>query len=297
MPVVQASTGRPPAGGASVRTGTVGAAATRPSPVAVDLGSGQLRIRLADHGTISTPVGDRSIRRQPVVRRGQVVDGAGCAAVLSQLLREHRVRVPARPLIVACRPLLATATDQDLTRRVLDAVFAPARLLFIDTVRAAAIGAGAGAGTLLVADLGTEVTEVAVLRDSRVVAGRRANLGTGDLAHGATVGTLADTLTRLVRELVRGAGAAPAAATALARGMVLVGDGATRPDLRDCITATTGIPVHRAAGPRTAALTGASLAAAAAARHPAADWTEPGPPSPPVRTGPVPARARKGTTS
>jgi rod shape-determining protein MreB len=237
--------------------------------VAVDLGSGQLRIRLAGHGTISTPIGDQSIRRSPVVRRGQVVDGPGCAAALSQLLREHRVSVPARPLVVACRPLLATPADQQAARRVLDTVFAPARLLFIDTVRAAAIGAGAGAGALLVADLGTEITEVAVLRDSRVVAGRRANLGTGDLAEGATAGRLADTVSRLVRELTRGAGAVPAAATALARGLILVGDGATRPDLRDRIAATTGIPVHRAAGPRSAALTGASLAAAAATRHPA----------------------------
>ncbi|MCW3843893.1 rod shape-determining protein [Micromonospora yasonensis] len=261
MPVAQSATRR---------TGTDGTATARP-PVAVDLGSGQLRIRLAHHGTISTPVGDRSIRHHPVVRRGRVVDGAGCAAALSQLLREHRVEVPAGPLVVACRPLLATAADQESVRQVLGTVFAPARLLFIDTVRAAAIGAGAGTGTLLVADLGTEVTEVAVLRDSRVVAGRRANVGTGDLAHGATVGTLADAVARLVRELTRGAGPAPAAAGALARGMVLVGDGATRPDLRDRIAAMTGIPVHRAAGPRTAALTGASLAAAAAARHPAAD--------------------------
>lgn len=252
------------------RTGTDGTSAVRPAPVAVDLGSGQLRVRLPHHGTISTPVGDRSIRHQPVVRRGQIVDGAGCAAALSHLLREHRIQVPAGPLVVACRPLLATVADQETTRQVLDAVFAPARLLFIDTVRAAAIGAGAGTGTLLVADLGTEVTEVAVLRDSRVVEGRRANLGTADLARGATVGTLADAVGRLVRELTRTTGAAPVAA-ALARGMVLVGDGATRPDLRDRIAATTGLPVHRAAGPRTAALTGASLAASAATRHPAAE--------------------------
>lgn len=251
------------------RTGTDGASAARPTPVAVDLGSGQLRIRLPHHGTISTPIGDRSIRNQPVVRRGQIVDGAGCAVALSQLLREHRVQVPAGPLVVACRPLLATAAEQEATRRVLDAVFAPTRLLFIDTVRAAAIGAGAGTGTLLVADLGTEVTEVAVLRDSRVVEGRRANLGTGDLTRGATIGALADTVGRLVRELTRATAAGPVGG-ALARGMVLVGDGATRPDLRDRIAAAARIPVHRAAGPRTAALTGASLAASAVARHPAA---------------------------
>ncbi|MFU8873997.1 rod shape-determining protein [Micromonospora sp. SL4-19] len=273
MPVAQVPTGRPPetAGTVAARASTGGAPATRPSPIAVDLGSGQLRIRLGSHEPLSTLATDRSARRHPLLRRGRIIDGPGCATALGQLLRQHHVKVPARPLVIVCRPLLATDTDQDTTRRVLDAVFAPTRLLFIDTVRAAAIGAGAGAGTLLVTDVGAQLTEVAVLRDSQVIAGRRANLGTDDLAHGATVGMLADTIARLVRKLTQGPGAVPAAATALARGMVLVGNGATRPDLRDRLAAATGIPVHRASGPRTAALTGASLAAAAAARHPAAD--------------------------
>ncbi|SCF21358.1 rod shape-determining protein MreB [Micromonospora viridifaciens] len=272
MPVAQAPTGHPldTAGNSSAHSAN-GASVTRPSPIAVDLGSGQLRMRLGGHEPLTTLITDRSARRYPLVKRGRVVDGSGCATALTQLLRQHQVRLPSRPLVVACRPLLATPADQDLTRRVLDAVFAPARLLFIDTVRAAAIGAGAGAGTLLVADVGAQITEVAILRDSKVIAGRRANLGTGDLAHGATVDMLADRLARLVRELTQGAGVVPAAATALARGIVLVGDGATRPDLRDRLAAMAGAPVHRAAGPRTAALTGASLAAAAAARHPAAD--------------------------
>jgi len=271
MPVAQAPTGRPlgTAGTVSARTGSDAPATIRPSPIAVDLGSGQLRIRLGGHEPLTTLVADRSVRRHPLVRRGRIIDGRGCVTALSQLLRQHRVGVPARPLVVVCRPLLATTADQDTTRRVLDAVFAPARLLFIDTVRAAAIGAGAGAGTLLVADVGAQLTEVAVLRDSQVVAGRRANLGTGDLADGATVDVLADRLARLLRDLTHGPHAVPAAAAALTRGLVLVGDGATRPDLRDRLAAMTGAPVHRAAGPRTAALTGASLAAAAAARHPA----------------------------
>ncbi|MEU8263285.1 rod shape-determining protein [Micromonospora sp. NPDC048999] len=273
MPVTQAPTGRPldTAGTVSAYRTTNGTSTTRPSPIAVDLGSGQLRIRLGGHEPITTLVADRSARRYPLVRRGRIIDGPGCTTALTQLVRQHQPGMPARPLVVVCRPLLTTAADQDTTRRVLDAVFAPTRLLFIDTVRAAAIGAGAGAGTLLVADVGAQITEVAVLRDSQVIAGRRVNLGTCDLADGATVGVLADRLARLVRELTQGTGAAPAAVTALARGIVLVGDGATRPDLRDRLAATTGIPVHRAAGPRTAALTGASLAAAAAARHPAVD--------------------------
>ncbi|MFU8851178.1 cell shape-determining protein MreB [Micromonospora sp. SL1-18] len=272
MPVAQAPTGRPSetAGTVSANRRTGGTSTTRPSPIAVDLGSGQLRIRLGGHEPLTTLVTDRSARRYPLVRRGRIIDGPGCVTALAQLLRQHQVGVPARPLVVVCRPLLAAAADQDTTRRVLEAVFAPTRLLFIDTVRAAAIGAGAGAGTLLVADVGAQITEVAVLRDSQVIAGRRANLGTCDLDNGTTVGVLADRLARLVRDMTQGPDAVPAAATALARGMVLVGDGATRPDLRDRLTGTTGIPVHRAAGPRTAALVGASLAAAAAARHPAA---------------------------
>ncbi|MGC5022462.1 cell shape-determining protein MreB [Micromonospora sp. DT47] len=238
-----------------------------PDPIAVDLGSAQLRIWLRARGMLSAPVGSGS--RTPVMRRGRIVDGPACVAELARLLHDHRTEVPAGALVVACRPVLATTADQDAMRCVLTAVLAPARLLFVDTIRAGAIGAGAAAGTLLLADIGAQLSEVAVLQDGRVVAARRAELGTRDLNHGATPAMLADTVTRLVRELRRPPAVRPLVAAALARGMVVVGDGATRPDLTARLVAALGAPVHRAAAPRTAALTGASLAAVAASQHPA----------------------------
>jgi rod shape-determining protein MreB len=57
---------------------------------------------------------------------------------------------------------------------------------------------------------------------------------------------------------------------ALTRGLVVVGDGAMNADLTLQIATTLRIRVRSAASPRAAALTGAGLAAMAAARHPTA---------------------------
>ncbi|MFC0508925.1 rod shape-determining protein [Micromonospora costi] len=247
------------------------AAAVDPEPIAVDLGSAHLRIWLGPGGVLSVPVGQGL--RTPVVRRGRVVDGPACAAELRRLLRDHRTPVPVGALVVACRPVLATPADQEATRRVLSAVLAPSRLLFVDSVRAGAIGAGAAAGTLLLADIGAGLTEVAVLEDGRVVAARRAEIGTRDLNHAVTAGMLADTTAGLIRDLRAEPVLRPLVRAALARGVIVVGDGATRPDLTARLVAALGATVHRAASPRTAALTGAGLAAVAATRHPASDGT------------------------
>ena len=238
-----------------------------PEPLAVDLGSAQLRLWLGPAGVLSVPVGEGL--RTPVVRRGRVVDGPACVAELRRLLRDHRTPVPVGALVVACRPVLSAPADQEAMRRVLTAVLAPSRLLFVDTVRAGAIGAGAAAGTLLLADVGAQLSEVAVLEDGRVVAARRAEVGTRDLNHAVTAAMLADTIARLVRELRREPVVRPLVSAALSRGLVVVGEGATRPDLTARLVAVLGASVHRAASPRTAALTGASLAAVAASRHPA----------------------------
>jgi rod shape-determining protein MreB len=59
-------------------------------------------------------------------------------------------------------------------------------------------------------------------------------------------------------------------AAALARGVVVVGDGATTPELTMRLAALLRVPVRPAASPRLAALSGAGMAAMAACRHPAA---------------------------
>ncbi|MFI7218005.1 rod shape-determining protein [Micromonospora maritima] len=241
--------------------------ADRPQPIAVDLGSAYLRVWLEPGRVLCAPVGHGP--RASVVRRGRVVDVSACTAELRRLLRDHGAPVPVGALVVACRPVLSAPADQEAARRVLTAVLAPSRLLFVDSVRAGAVGAGAAAGTLLLADIGAQLTEVAVLDDGRVVAARRAEVGTRDLNHAVTAAMLATTVSRLVGELRSEPAVRPLVRTALARGLLVVGDGATRPDLTARMVATLGATVHRAAAPRTAALTGAGLAALSARRHPA----------------------------
>ncbi|MEO3742551.1 hypothetical protein [Plantactinospora sp. B5E13] len=79
---------------------------------------------------------------------------------------------------------------------------------------------------------------------------------------------LAAVTARLVREVYQQPEHRPAALAALARGMVLVGDGAARPELTVALAQALRIGVHPAAAPYTAALTGAGLAAMSAAGHP-----------------------------
>lgn len=201
------------------------------------------------------------------MRRGRVVDIDGCVDLLLDFVHRYPQPVAAGGVVVACRPVLASEAEQNAIRRVLDAVFAPARVLFVDTVRAAAVGAGAAAGTLLVVDVGAELTEVAVLQDGRVIAAGRTEIGTRDLTQSATVDHLSDTVVRHIDDLRVGAHAGEVR-TALVRGMLLVGDGALHPQLVQAISSALRVRVHRAVGPRTVALHGAGLAAMSLLRHP-----------------------------
>jgi rod shape-determining protein MreB len=170
--------------------------------------------------------------------------------------------------VVVCRPVLATMAEQYALRKVVAAVFAPSRLLFIDTVRAAAIGAGAAAGSLLIADIGAELVEVAALQHGRVTAARRADIGTRDLKRGAPTEALAHATSRMVNELREDPAARAVVPAAVARGLMVVGDGAMLPSLMAPIAANLRIRVRSAAAPWTAALNGAGLAAMAVGRHP-----------------------------
>ena len=159
---VSARQASPPRQGSDRRT-------TSSTAIAVDLGSCTAGVWAAHHGAISAPWGEGSAAGGALVRRGSIVDVDGCTNLLSRLVRRYPQPVPDGGVVVACRPLLAGEDDQDAARRVIDAVFAPARLLFIDTVSAAAIGSGAAAGALLVVDVGAELTEVALLKDRKSV--------------------------------------------------------------------------------------------------------------------------------
>jgi rod shape-determining protein MreB len=141
-------------------------------------------------------------------------------------------------------------------------------VLFIDTVRAAAIGAGAAAGSLLIADIGAELSEVAALEHGKVTAARRMDIGTRDLKRGAPTEALAHATIRMINELRGDLTTQARVPVALSRGLMVVGDGATTPSLMSQIAANLRIPVRSAVAPLTAALNGAGLAAMSAARHP-----------------------------
>ena len=254
-------------GGADVRT-TDRSRTTAPTALAVDLGSNVVGVWAAHRGTVSGPCGDAFAPAGTLVRRGRVIDVDGCAALLEQLVRRYSDPIPAGGVVVVCRPVLADEDDQAAMRRVVEIVFEPARVAFIDTVRAAAIGSGAAAGTLLVADLGAQLTEVALLQEGRVMAARRAELGTGDLSRGASADLISDIVVRHLEGLRRSA-AAFEVESAMTRGMLLVGDGAVHPRLPAALSAALRLHVHRAAAPRTAALNGAGLAAMSLLHHPA----------------------------
>ncbi|MBF9128397.1 rod shape-determining protein [Plantactinospora sp. S1510] len=260
VPVPQPSTGP--------RTDARPGATTPPNAIAVSLGSGRIQVWAAGRGGLGCPsAGTAGTSRVPV-RRGRVVDGPGCTGVLSQLIRQYRDPIPAGPVVVVCRPVQTTTTEQHALGQVVEAVFAPSRVLFIDTVRAAAIGAGAATGGLLVVDIGAEISEAAILRDGRVTAARRTDIGTRDLTHGAPTEMLSHAVARMIKELCGDAATRAVVPTALRRGLLVVGDGAGTPDLIAQIAANLRIPVQAASAPWTAALTGAGLAALSAARHP-----------------------------
>jgi rod shape-determining protein MreB and related proteins len=249
-----------------VGTGTRG----EPAALAVDLGSGQARLWSVGDGIRAVPTaGDGLSRPAPLVRRGRILDADGCVSLLTRLAHTYPHSLATGPVVVACRPVLATAAEQDAIRQVVTAAFAPSQVLLINTVRAAAIGSGAATGVLLVVDVGAELTEVAVLVDGRIVAARRAETGTHDRPPGASR-LLAGIVTRLVADIAGNPRMRRLTAAALARGVVLVGDGATTPELMMRLAANLRVPVRPATSPRLAALSGAGRAAMAACRHPTA---------------------------
>lgn len=239
--------------------------------MAVDLGSGCAKVWTPGRGAFVAPaVPDGPASATAPVHRGRIVDTEGCVALLDRLLRRCPQPPPAGPVVVACRPVLATPAEAGALRQVLTTVFNPTRLRLITAVRAAAIGAGAAAGVLLVVDVGSGLTEVAILADGQVVAARRADTGTNDLARHATPEMVAGTVVRLVAVLRRDHAGRALAGPALRRGVLLVGDGAARPELPARMAAALGAAVRPAAMPHTAALRGAGIAALAVGRHPTA---------------------------
>lgn len=241
-----------------------------PAAVAVDLGSGRTQVWASRRGTAGCPTGSGRGSSPVPVQRARITDGAACADLLTRLVRQFREPVPAGSVVVACRPVLAGPEHDAVLREIVQHVFAPSRVLLVDTVRAAAIGSGAAAGALLMADIGVGLTEVALLEHGRVRAARRVGLGTRDLSRGVPLAHAGRTVAQAVDDLRHDPDAQPAVTVGLTRGLLLTGDGAMNPALALQIAGHARIPVRCAAAPWSAAINGAAIAAAAATRHPGA---------------------------
>jgi rod shape-determining protein MreB len=250
-----------------------GSAVTRqgsgvPAAVAADLGSACTQLWASRQGSVSTATGASFGVVGGLVRRGHIIDEAGCIDVLRSLARRFPEPIAPGAVVVACRPVEATKTEQHALRRVVTAVFEPSRLLLIDSVRAAAIGAGAAVGVRLIVDVGAQVTEIALLDHGHVTAARRVDIGIRDISLGAPVDLLADIVVRAVTDLYGALGIDDLACAATG-GMLLVGAGGFHPGLTVRLAGVLRIPVHCAASPCTAAVNGAGFAAMSVLRHPA----------------------------
>ncbi len=240
------------------------------SGLAIDLGSARTRAWTPDDGllldvpTVSgsgTPAAGRGPGRR-LVSRGRIVDLTGAARLLSRLLgRQTASR--RRLTVVATTPVLSDDVHRENLRIVLD-VLSPDTVVTIDSVRAAALGAGVDASEpLLIVDIGAQLTEVALLTDGAVVQARRTELGVDDLGSAALVQEVGDA----ALYLLRGDHGAQMV-DALDRGVLLIGGGALRPEITYKLTQRLGASVYPAPAPHSAAARGAATALQATCRHP-----------------------------
>ncbi|MFF5234874.1 rod shape-determining protein [Dactylosporangium sp. NPDC000521] len=244
-----------------------------PAAVGLDLGSAGARIWASGRGVVqlSYPETVTTSWSGPVAR-GRITDPEALRTLLSGVSWDRRRPLPAGAVVVACRPVGSDPRTEPAVRELLTKVFEPSRLLFIDSVRAAAIGAGAAPGPLLVADVGAHLTEVAVLEGGVIVAAQRCDIGLHDGSGGpdhdsAVVAAIADLVSRVRRQTTH---RRQVVAAAVRGGLLLVGGGAARPRLAARIAGAAGTPVRRPAAPHLAAVRGAGLAALAALRRGAA---------------------------
>ncbi|MEV4619044.1 ROK family protein [Asanoa sp. NPDC049573] len=238
---------------------------TEPAAVGVDLGSAYLRIWASGRPMIDIPASYPTGAPTRLVRGGRVVNRNRLAALLRHVLNQYHRQLPARPLVVACLPVLTTDDDERLTRDLLTEVFTPPRLLVIPTVRAAAIGAGAHSGPLLIADVGADLVEVAVVAGGRVVAARRRGRDTS-----AEPERSVHMIGRLRQDLLRDPACGPHLAELGHRPVLLAGGGAVRSPLAAELSGHLNMAVRTAASPRLAAARGAGLAALSTLRRLAA---------------------------
>ncbi|MFI2779716.1 rod shape-determining protein MreC [Streptomyces sp. ALB3] len=261
--------GRPVLG----RPGPHAGATHRPGPargLAIDLGSSGARAWIPGQGLVAgPPAGWEGGARRPV-RRGRIVDAESCAGLLSYLA-ETALGADRRDSVVALsHPVLAGREHHAQARELLAALDVSGAVILSSARAAAACAGRLDDGPVLVADLGAELTEVALLVGGTVVDARQADTGLSDLEPPSTpVGlarTVVDMITSMWREDQHGA-----VRGALRRGLVLTGGGALRAEVTDRIAGRLGAPVHIVRDPATAVVRGAALVLGSALGSAAAD--------------------------
>lgn len=239
-----------------------------PSGVALDVGSARTRAWTAGRGPVlDVPTVAVDGPGRPV-RRGAIVDEAACAGLLRRLLA-HRLRGPARPLVVLTTPVLDSVAYRAAARSAVR-VLGPRAVLTVPGARAIAVAAGAALSRpLLVVDVGAQLTEVVLLDEGAVADARRVALGTADLGGGATEDDVVEAVTTMVAATLRQdrASLVPAA---LSRGVLLAGGGALRPGIVRRLEARLPAPLVVVPAPHTAAVRGAARLLGAAGLHPSA---------------------------
>ncbi|MFF5970255.1 rod shape-determining protein MreC [Streptomyces sp. NPDC012769] len=232
--------------------------------LALDIGSSRTRVWAPGLGVLAdVPSGP--------VRRGRVTDAAPHRLLLRKVAdRAFGGAVPAEGLgdtvVMLCHPVLAGQEQREAARGVV-AALGPARVVSVDSARAAAAYAGpADGGPLLVVDLGAELTEVTLLVDGLVQDARLAEVGLDDLPEPAgSPAAVVDTAADMVRDLWR-RDRTGAVRGALRRGVLVTGGGALRLDLTSRLALRLGVRLRLANDPATSAVRGAGLLLSSALR-------------------------------
>ncbi|MDV9189406.1 rod shape-determining protein MreC [Streptomyces sp. SR27] len=229
--------------------------------IALDIGSSRTRAWAPGAGVFAdVPSGP--------VRRGRVT---GSDSQL-QLLRRLTASAPGGDghdtVVMLTHPVLAAPEERAAARRLVDAL-GPARVIAVDSARAAAAyAAPAGGGPLLVVDLGAQLTEVTLVVDGLVEDARLAEVGVDDLpASGGVPESVAGTAADMVSDLWR-RDRTGAVRGALRRGVLVTGGGALRLDVTGRLAHLLRARIRLANDPSTSVVRGAGLMLTSALRHP-----------------------------
>ncbi|WP_326570699.1 rod shape-determining protein [Actinacidiphila glaucinigra] len=246
--------------------------ARRRTGLAVDLGSTRTRVWALGGGMVLDvpPVTFSDAGRGPgtlhPVRRRDI-DVAGTARMLDRLLRQGPRRL-GRPLVVLTAPVLDGVAYRAAARAAVE-VLRPRAVLTLPTARAVAAAAREDLSRpLLVVDVGARFTEAVLLVDGAVADAHRATLGACGLdGEPAAAARLVDAVAAMVAS-VPDEDRTAAAPSAPARGVLLAGGGALRPEFVHRLARRLHVAVKVVPAPDTAAVRGAAELLGSARLHP-----------------------------